>query len=152
MGRSGTESHADAQQLLVEQGVKPSFQRLRVLQFILGSHSHPSAEDIFQALKPEIPTLSRTTIYNTLNLLVDKGLLIPLTISEHETRYDIHSAQDHSHFFCRGCGRIIDIHQVSSCVAGQEIEGHLVQSVRLYLTGTCSRCRENEPDDSRATP
>lgn len=143
MGDSKTIASLKVQELLVSRGVKPSVQRLRVLTFILNSPVHPSAENIFQALKPEIPTLSRTTVYNTLNLLVEKGLLIPLTISEHETRYDCNTHQDHSHFFCKTCGRIIDIHQAPSCVAGQEVEGHLVNSVRLYLTGTCSDCRNS---------
>ncbi len=129
------------QELLVSKSIKPSVQRLRVLSFILNSPVHPSAENIFQALKPDIPTLSRTTVYNTLNLLVEKGLLIPLTISEHETRYDCNTDHAHSHFFCNTCGRIIDIHQAPSCVAGQEVEGHLVSNVRLYLTGTCRDCR-----------
>jgi len=131
-----------AQHMLVEAGVKPSFQRLRILHAILEAHSHPSAEEIFQALKPEIPTLSRTTVYNTLNLLVEKDILLPLTISEHEIRYDACTDDEHSHFFCSCCGRILDIGRKPSCMPGQELEGHLVNKVRLYLTGVCRECRE----------
>lgn len=135
-------NRSQAQQVLLDAGVKPSFQRLRILHFILDSLNHPAAEEIFQSLKPEIPTLSRTTVYNTLNLLVEKGILLPLTISEHETRYDPDTGLDHSHFFCRNCERIFDIRRPPACVAGQELEGHLVQSARLYLTGLCRECRE----------
>ncbi len=142
MKQTNADSRSRAQQMLLDAGIKPSFQRLRILNFIMDSHVHPAAEEIFQNLRPEIPTLSRTTVYNTLNLLVEKGLLLPLTISEHETRYDPNVQTDHSHFFCHRCGRIIDIHQVPACVAGEELEGHLVENVRLYLTGICRECRE----------
>lgn len=133
-----------AQQVLISAGIKPSFQRLMILNVIIDAHVHPSAEEIFQNLKPVIPTLSRTTVYNTLNLLVEKGVLLPLTISEHETRYDPNTGSDHSHFFCHHCGRIFDIQEVPACVAGQDLEGHLVENVRLYLTGVCRECRRKE--------
>ncbi|HDP95967.1 MAG TPA: transcriptional repressor [Candidatus Aminicenantes bacterium] len=141
------DSRHRAQQVLTNAGIKPSFQRLRILSFIMSAHVHPSAEEIFQTLRPEIPTLSRTTVYNTLNILVDRGLLLPLTISEHETRYDPNTRSDHSHFFCRHCERIFDIREIPACVAGQELDGHLVENVRLYLTGMCRDCRGKDSLD-----
>ena len=52
--------------------IKPSYQRMKIFQYLLDNHVHPTVDTIYKALCPEIPTLSKTTVYNTLNLFVEK--------------------------------------------------------------------------------
>ena len=61
----------DAYELLVQYQIKPSVQRLAVMKFLIKRRNYPTAEDIYTALYPQIPTLSKTTVYNTLKLFVD---------------------------------------------------------------------------------
>jgi len=91
--------------LLKQKGVRPSYQRLRVLQYLHEHIGHPTAEDIFTALSVDIPTLSRTTIYNTLHTFASYGLVNCLTLDGVETRYDV-VLQKHGHFKCHRCGTI----------------------------------------------
>ena len=55
---------------LKKNGIKPSIQRMRIFQYLMDNHTHPTVDDIFQNLSPEMPTLSKTTVYNTLNKFV----------------------------------------------------------------------------------
>jgi len=65
---------------LLKAGIRPSYPRIRVLDYLVTMKTHPTAEEVFSHLVKEMPTLSRTTVYNTLNLLVGAGLARTLTI------------------------------------------------------------------------
>ena len=57
---------------LKENGIKPSYQRMKIYEFLLQNRIHPTVDTIYRALNKEIPTLSKTTVYNTLNLFIEK--------------------------------------------------------------------------------
>ncbi len=125
---------------LIEHGINPSYHRIRILSYLLEhKKEHPSADMIYRALIKEIPTLSKTTVYNTLNLFVKKGLVIPITIDEQETRFDI-DTEPHGHFLCVKCGRIYDVGKCSALFDKNEIEGHKILECRVYLRGICKDC------------
>lgn len=132
------------QQLLKSRGIKPSVQRMKILEFIWKNRSHPSAEAIFRSLRGLIPTLSRTTVYNTLGLLTEKGILRSLQITENELHYDLVDSVAHSHFFCCRCKQIFDVTNVPPCRPGQMVEGHRIEKSQLILTGTCRHCLESD--------
>ncbi len=97
-------------------------------------------------LVKKIPTLSKTTLYNTLELFAAKGLVRALTIDPGEARYDGVIAPHH-HFFCSGCGRILDLE--ISCPTGRagELHGHRIDEVHGYFKGVCRDClSESRPD------
>ena len=96
-----------AAELLRANGVKPSHQRMKVLSFLLSQQTHPTVEAIHSALLPQISTLSKTTVYNTLNALVDAGLVRVVHIEDNETRYDVVMGE-HGHFKCEHCGIVYD--------------------------------------------
>ena len=73
---------------LTEHGVKPSVQRLAVMDYLMEHHTHPTVEEIYSALLPNMPTLSKTTVYNTLKLLTEQGAAIQLTIDERNVCFD----------------------------------------------------------------
>jgi Fur family iron response transcriptional regulator len=94
--------------ILRRHGIQPSAQRVSVAAFVLATDTHPSAEEVWRAVKKHQPTLSRATVYNTLNLFVSKGLLRALTLAEGRIVFDPHVVPHH-HFIDERTGRIYDL-------------------------------------------
>ena len=88
---------------LEEEGIRSSYQRLKILEYLQAHRTHPTVDIIYKNLSKEIPTLSKTTVYNTLKLFVSKGIVQELTIEEKEVRYDA-DTKPHAHFKCIECG------------------------------------------------
>ena len=80
--------------------IKPSYQRMKIFQYLLNHHTHPTVDDIFRNLSTEIPTLSKTTVYNTLNIFVDSRIVNEVIIEDNEVRYDV-VMDTHGHFNVR---------------------------------------------------
>ena len=133
--------------LLVENKIRPSHQRVKILEFLLESKRHPTAEEIYHALSTDIPTISKSTVYNTLNAFVDAKLIVPLTIKGAETRYDA-STITHGHFKCDECGSIYDIslnnQPLEDKLCTEELYNFKVDTVNVYFTGTCSNCLQKK--------
>ena len=124
-------------------GLKPTYPRLKVLEYLEKHESHPTVEMIYEDLVAEIPTISKTTIYNTLNAFVGKGIVHAVSITGTETRYDA-KAGDHHHLLCRSCGRIFDV-EVHCPYEGQiEVGGHRIDEKLGYFKGTCKECLKKE--------
>lgn len=123
-------------------GLKPTYQRLKVLEY-LNAHmnDHPTVEMIYKKLSKEIPTISMTTIYNTLNAFVEKGLACTVTITGTEARYDFITSHHH-HFFCKKCRKIIDIDIKCPIMEGKNkaTRGHTIEEVHGYFKGLCKDC------------
>jgi Fe2+ or Zn2+ uptake regulation protein len=86
-------------------------------------------------------TLSKTTIYNTLNLFVEKGAVLQLNIDEKNARYDA-DIKDHAHFICKSCGKVHDIFDLKTQYFElPNIEGFEIQNVEISYTGICSSCK-----------
>ncbi|MCI0515509.1 transcriptional repressor [candidate division KSB1 bacterium] len=125
--------------MLVEKGIKPTYQRIKIIEYLYQNRIHPTVEMIFAALYDSVPTLSKTTIYNTLDLFREHHLVNTISITGSEIRYDYDSAA-HQHFMCQQCGQIYDL-QINCAAQGiQELDGHQVNSVECYLRGTCKNC------------
>lgn len=126
-------------QVLKEKNVKVTPQRLEVLKYLDKNRTHPTAEKIYSDLKEKNPALSKTTVYNTLELLKEKGLAHALTISSSEQHFDI-VISPHYHFLCERCKKIIDIEV--ECPYIEEIlrGGHRIDEVHGYFKGTCEKC------------
>lgn len=88
--------------------IQPTPQRIAVVESVLKSNSHPSADDILNTARKKCPTVSRATVYNTLNLLVEKGLLRMQTIKEGAVVFDP-NVEKHHHLIDVDTGRIYDI-------------------------------------------
>ena len=92
---------------LLKHNIKPSYHRVEILKHILSEKNHPSVDKIYNELVKEMPTLSKTTVYNTLNLFSGVNIVRIITIDENEARYD-GNVSDHGHFKCEKCGSIYD--------------------------------------------
>lgn len=97
------------EELLLSHGVKPTPQRMVVAAFLVGTRSHPTADEVLLAVANELPIpMSRATVYNTLNTLVEAGLVREVSTEPGRTRYDA-NLQEHHHFVDVKTGKIIDI-------------------------------------------
>ena len=95
--------------LLQKHGVKPTPQRAVITEYLLGTHSHPTADEVFQAVTDKLPVpLSRATVYNTLNALVEAGVIKEVVTEPGRARYDA-NVTDHHHFIDVKTGQVMDI-------------------------------------------
>lgn len=124
---------------LIEHGIKPSYQRLKIFEYLLEHETHPTVDEIYKYLSNEIPTLSKTTVYNTLNLFIEKGIVTVITIEEKETRYDANTSM-HGHFKCRQCGNVYDFHTDLSYMDSDSLDGFKVEEKHIYFKGICKKC------------
>ncbi len=132
--------------LLKEKGIKPTFQRLKILEYLSNNlNNHPTVEMVYEKLLKDIPTLSLTTVYNTLNNFLEKGLVFGVTITGTEVRYDF-STDFHHHFLCKKCGQIIDVDLKCAYAEGEKgiISGHRIDEIHGYFKGVCKDCSKNE--------
>lgn len=127
---------------LLSYGVKPSVQRIAIMDYLLEHHTHPSIEEIYLALCDAIPTLSKTTVYNTLKLFVEHGAARMLTIDEHNVNYD-GDVSPHAHFLCKKCNKIYDWPVALETPMEQVMmNGFVVQEVHQYYKGVCPSCAD----------
>lgn len=123
-------------------GIRPSIQRLEILEFISSSHTHPTADEIYSFVHRNNPTLSKTTVFNSVKLLAEKGLINDINISADSTRYDSTSHAPHAHFICRECRRIFDIPLDMSALAVPA--DFSCDNVNVYFKGVCPECGKKE--------
>ena len=95
-------------QALTEHGIQPSAQRVAVADYVLYTTDHPSAEQVWAEVKRSFPMLSRATVYNTLNLFTEKGLLRELVLAEGKVVFDP-KLDPHHHFLDEETGEIVDV-------------------------------------------
>jgi len=125
---------------LKEHSIKPSLIRLKVMQYLTGTRGHPNVEKIHKSLSKEIPTLSKTSIYNTLKTFAAAGVVKEIMIEENEIRYDAY-LERHGHFKCVICGGLQDIDLgCLSCAAEEKLKGGKVLEEHIYLKGVCAGC------------
>lgn len=124
-------------------GKRYSRQRELIYQAVLDSKEHPTAEMVYQWLKPANPNLSLGTVYRNLNLLAQEGILVRMPFPVERYDGDIYP---HSHFRCKGCGRVFDLlldHdedidvEAAKTAPGFRVEGH-----DLTFTGFCPECKK----------
>jgi len=132
---------AKAVQILLEKGIRPSPQRLAVYEALSGRRDHPTAEVLFLELRKTMPTMSKTTVLNTMRLFQSVGLTRDVRCEEGELRFD-GSPEFHAHFKCRECGALIDIP-----VAGEHRQpfvaipkGFKVDDEQVIYYGRCAKC------------
>lgn len=125
--------------LLKKHGIRPSLQRIAVMDYLATHRTHPTADEIYAALAPQIPTLSKTTVYNTLALLVRQGAATQLHIDPREARFDGDTAP-HGHFYCEECGTLYDIPFSAPPAVPVLPQGYLLRATQLYYRGVCAAC------------
>ncbi len=126
--------------------IKVTPQRLEVLRYLDNTKAHPNVERIYSDLKKKNPSLSKTTVYNTLDSLKEHGLVQVLTISPSELRFDS-VISPHHHFLCRACGAIIDIEIKCPYIEKISKGGHRIDEVHGYFKGVCEDCLKKNKEE-----
>lgn len=117
-------------------GIAPTPQRIAVGEFVLRTHEHPTADTVWERVRERMPTVSRATVYNTLNLFVEKGLLRTQVLKEGTVVFDPH-VERHHHFVDEKTGEIVDIPWSALRVAGANaLDGFEIRDFQVVLRGT----------------
>ncbi len=126
---------------LQDHGVKPSYQRTRIFEYLLNNLTHPTVDEIYQSLADQIPTLSKTTVYNTLRAFMDAQLVRLVNIEDHEARYDVDLSM-HGHFKCESCHQIYDFNLDLSQLDTPYLDTFLIKDRHVNYVGICKHCLE----------
>ena len=124
-------------------GIRMTPQRYAILQYLMESHDHPTADDIYRALSPQYPSLSVATVYNNLKVFIDAGLVRELTYGDDSSRFDA-DLSDHYHAICTKCGTMVDfehppikdVEEAAAVSTGLSVFGH-----RMEVYGLCATCK-----------
>jgi len=127
--------HIQVEDALRKHDIQPSAQRVAVAQYVLHTSEHPSADVVWKRVRDEFPWISRATVYNTLNLFVEKGLLRRLTIAEDSVVFDPRT-ETHHHFIDDETGEIHDIpwDKVQVCNI-ESLRGYRVDDYQVVMHG-----------------
>ncbi len=129
--------------LLQENQIKITSQRLEILKYLDEHRTHPTVDEIYSALKENNPALSKTTVYNSVDILLNHGLIQSITISGSELRYDFKHGMHH-HFLCKKCGEIFDVDIECPNIQKTLDSGYRVEEVHGYFKGICKKCLKKE--------
>lgn len=129
----------DAVTVLRDHGIQPSAQRVAVANYVLNTCDHPSAEKVASGVRKSFPMISRATIYNTLNLMVERGLLREFVWDDGKTVFDANLGSHH-HFVDERSGRIYDIPWKSLTVSKLgSLKGFEVKEYQVVVRGRVKR-------------
>lgn len=135
----------------MNQSIKYSRQREMIFNQVKNFPVHPTADEVYTALKKENPGLSLGTVYRNLNLLSELGQLKKIHIDSAKDRFDART-DPHCHLLCTKCGKIYDIEDNAADGIEKRIfgkYGHMVEEVSLDLKGICQSCSEiPDPDEN----
>ena len=144
--------HAEATEHVLRRALEASGQRFTeqraaVFRFLSSTDVHPSADEVFLAVRRNLPGISLATVYKSLETLVGCGLAVKLTYSDGSARYDGRT-DPHNHARCLACGKVIDIPgsipEDQLQALRRQADGFLVTGYRLELSGYCPTCAPAE--------
>jgi Fe2+ or Zn2+ uptake regulation protein len=125
--------------VLKEHGINPSAQRVAIAQYVLHTDRHPTAEEVMERVSNKFPMVSRATVYNTLNLFVEKGLLRRYALPAGNIVFDCH-VDDHHHFIDESTGVIYDVPWDAIQVSNIEsLDGFRVEEYQVVMRGRKKR-------------
>ena len=126
------------------EGIKLTHQRIEIFREVAQTGDHPDAEQVFQRVRDRIPTVSLDTVYRTLWLLKDLGLVVPLGPSRERTRFDA-NLNSHHHFVCGQCGLTRDFY--SNDLDNIKLPDSVgsfgkIEATHVEVRGVCRECIE----------
>ena len=130
------QDHRESSRYLQEKGIKPSYTRRRIWDFMSQTNSHPTVDQIYQELSHEIPTLSKTTVYNTLSLFLEKEMVKDIP-GEDGVRYE-RKDHFHGHLQCSQCGAVVDV--PVEVLPQPSHAGLVINDITVVFRGLCPQC------------
>lgn len=130
-------------ELLSERGIHPSAQRVAVAQYILFTDEHPSADRVWMRVRSRFPMISRATVYNTLSLFAEKGLVRELHLLRNSVVFDANT-DAHHHFIDEETGRIYDIPWEKGAMRKlPNVNGFEIHDYQVVMRGRRARGRKH---------
>ncbi len=134
-----------------EIGIKPTHQRTEIYRELMATEDHPNAETIYGNVKKRIPAISLDTVYRTLRLFEQKGIISRVSAAGESMRFD-GNTKHHHHFICMECGKIRDFYSdiFNDLDAPAEVTNlGNIGSVHVEIRGICNDCKEENHQKSR---
>ncbi|MBF0186731.1 MAG: transcriptional repressor [Magnetococcales bacterium] len=127
-------------------GHRVTHQRVEVFREVIQDDRHPDAETVYLGVKKRVTAISRNTVYQTLQFLVEQGQITPFGIHQTSHRYD-RNTSPHHHLVCTHCGRVTDCETDTLPLPTPEQQQKFslwgdVKSVHLEFQGICSNCQK----------
>ena len=119
-------------------------QRETILRFLRGIRSHPTADQVYDEVRKEIPNISKGTVYRNLKVLQEMGLVSELNLNGSLSRFEA-KLDSHYHFRCERCGRVFDLDEPIDHELNQRIAkstGFNIASHQLEFRGFCKDCQQ----------
>jgi Fur family peroxide stress response transcriptional regulator len=136
-------------QTLQKAGLRITPQRLAVYRLLAGTDRHPTAQMIYEALREEYPSLSLATVYNTLDALVEAGVINALgAAGDGSIHYDADTSP-HVNLACISCHRVIDLPSAHVSSLEEEVaaeSGYLLLGARVMYYGLCLECQKKRKE------
>ena len=143
---AATERKKLLERYLQQRGLKSTRQRWVIVDAFFELHGHHSVEEVWAKVREADPKVSVATVYRTMKLLTESGLVQGRNFGDGQTRYEpAVGRQHHDHLICTGCGTIIEfendrIEVLQDAVARRH--GFLVKSHKMELYGLCKSCQK----------
>lgn len=126
-----------------ERGYRQTSQRAMILDVVKHSDEHLTAGEIFERVRQRDPKVAYGTVYRSLHLLVQHGLIQELTFADQASRYDGRTER-HDHVYCTACGLLLDVEVPMALTArhiAEERSGFTILSHHTVFAGKCPKCR-----------
>jgi len=116
-------------------------QRTQILEYLQTAKDHPTAEDVYNYLRPIIPRLSLSTIYRNLQSLVFENIIEFIKTPDKKMHYEIKGA-DHAHFYCQNCHKLSDLPlaELIDIKNRLQFKGYKIKKFSLVIEGICLNC------------
>ncbi len=134
---------ADLADKLRDQGLQVTAQRIAVMEALAGN-PHVTAEDITEAVRDKLGSISRQAVYDTLGVFVEKNLLRRIQPAGSVARYEDRVGDNHHHLVCRGCDLMYDIDcavGATPCLTADDDHGFLLDEAEVVHWGWCPACQ-----------
>ncbi len=131
--------------LLRDHGLQVTAQRIAVLK-AAASHPHGTADALAEVVREEIGAISRQSVYDSLGVLVDKGLLRRIEPAGSSARYEHRVDDNHHHLICRSCSAIVDVdcaREQAPCLAVSDDRGYRIDEAEIIYWGYCPSCQRS---------
>ncbi|MFQ6058543.1 MAG: Fur family transcriptional regulator [Anaerolineae bacterium] len=135
----------EARKVLRAEGVRATPQRGLVLKIIRESNGHLDADELYRRAKEEDPHISLSTVYRTLGLLKEVGLVEERYFDKDHHHYELKPAKEHHHLICAGCGEIVEFESPLMAELKAEVArqyGFQITHTNIDITGYCAKCRD----------
>ena len=132
-----------ATDILGTKGINATYQRALIYSYLCNKKNHPTAVRIFIDIHKKVPSLSKATVYNTMEYFHKNNIVQVLTFEDGTRHYDA-DTQTHIHFHCKNCGMIYDFYTNIDFDNINGIDGFDIDKQFINFEGICKKCKKGE--------